>query len=122
MLATYRADRLFGKGVIKFVDGGARATHSGNAMKIGIFLSTQFAPGAPLEPEIGNILAQVRTAREAGLSSVWVGQHVAVGPLQMFQMLPLLARIVPEANGMTIGSSVVLLAMQNPESEKVVRM
>ncbi len=83
-------------------------------MKLGIFLSTQFPPDAPLEPEIGNILAQVRMAREAGLSSVWVGQHIASGPLQMFQMLPLLARIVPEAEGMTIGSSVVLLAMQNP--------
>ncbi len=83
-------------------------------MKLGIFLSTQFPPGASLEPEIGNILAQVRTARDAGLASVWFGQHVASGPLQMFQMMPLLARIVPEAGDMTIGSSVVLLAMQNP--------
>jgi alkanesulfonate monooxygenase SsuD/methylene tetrahydromethanopterin reductase-like flavin-dependent oxidoreductase (luciferase family) len=83
-------------------------------MKLGIFLSTQFPPGASLEPEIGNILSQVRAARDAGLNSVWLGQHVASGPLQMFQMMPLLARIVPEAGDMTIGSSVILLAMQNP--------
>ena len=84
------------------------------AMKIGIFLSTQFVPGAPLESEIDNLLFQVKTAQESGLSSIWIGQHTVTGPLQMFQMLPLLARIVPETNGMIIGSSVVLLAMQNP--------
>ena len=83
-------------------------------MKLGIFLNTQYSPGASLEPEVDNFLAQVRTARQAGLSSIWVGQHMGTGPLQMFQMLPLLARIVPEAEGMTIGSCVVLLAMQNP--------
>ena len=96
------------------MDAGVWVTHSAVVMKLGIFLSTQFPPGEPLEPEIGNILAQVRAARDAGLASVWVGQHVASGPLQMFQMMPLLARIVPEAGDMTIGSSVVLLAMQNP--------
>ena len=98
----------------KFVDAEERPTHIGKIMKLGIFLSTQFPPGTALESEIDNILAQVQTARKAGLSSVWVGQHIASGPLQMFQMLPLLARIVPEAEGMTIGSSVVLLSMQNP--------
>ena len=83
-------------------------------MRIGIFINSQFQPNTSLEPEIGNLLSQVATAQKSGLSSIWFGQHIATGPLQMFQMLPLLARIIPEAKGMTIGSSVTLLAIQNP--------
>ena len=77
-------------------------------------INSQFQPNTSLEPEIGNLLSQVATAQKSGLSSIWFGQHIATGPLQMFQMLPLLARIIPEAKGMTIGSSVTLLAIQNP--------
>ena len=83
-------------------------------MKIGIFINSQFQPHTSLEPEIKNLLSQVATARKSGLNSIWFGQHIATGPLQMFQMLPLLARIIPEAKGMTIGSSVTLLTIQNP--------
>lgn len=83
-------------------------------MKIGVFINSQFQPNASLEPEIKNLLCQVATARESGLSSIWFGQHIATGPLQMLQMLPLLSRVIPEAKGMTIGSSVTLLAIQNP--------
>ena len=83
-------------------------------MKIGIFINTQFQPGIPLGPEVSNLLTQVVTARDSGLDSIWFGQHLVTGPLQMFQILPLLARIIPEAKGMTIGSSVVLLSIQNP--------
>ena len=83
-------------------------------MKIGIFINSQFQPHTPLEPEIENLLSQVATARKSGLDSIWFGQHIATGPLQMLQMLPLLARIIPDAEGMTIGSSVTLLTIQNP--------
>lgn len=83
-------------------------------MKIGIFINSQFQPHTSLEPEVRNLLSQVVMAQKADLHSIWFGQHIATGPLQMFQMLPLLARIIPEANGMIIGSSVSLLTIQNP--------
>ena len=83
-------------------------------MKIGIFINTQFNPNVPLDPKINDLLTQVETARESGLYSIWFGQHLVTGPLQMFQITPLLARIIPETKGMKIGSSVALLSIQNP--------
>jgi len=83
-------------------------------MKIGVFINSQYSPGNAIGPEVDNIIEQVREAEKAGLSSVWFGQHLVTGPIQMLQMMPLLARIIPECGDMLIGSGVVLLAMQNP--------
>jgi len=83
-------------------------------MKIGVFINTQFHPNVPLGPKINDLLDQVVTARESGIYSIWFGQHLVTGPLQMFQITPLLARIIPETKGMKIGSSVALLSIQNP--------
>ncbi len=83
-------------------------------MKFGIFLATQWPEQASLEQEIGNLAAQVRAAKDNGLSSIWVGQHVLTRPLQMVQTTPLLARLAVEGEGMTFGSCIILLGMMNP--------
>lgn len=59
-------------------------------------------------------LEQVALARELGLSSVWAGQHFLSHPFQMFQSVPLLARMAAEAEGMTVGTAIVLLTLLNP--------
>ena len=83
-------------------------------MKFGIFLATQWPEQASLAQEIGNLAAQVRTAKDNGFASVWVGQHVLTRPLQMVQTTPLLARLAAEGEGMTFGSCITLLGMMNP--------
>jgi alkanesulfonate monooxygenase SsuD/methylene tetrahydromethanopterin reductase-like flavin-dependent oxidoreductase (luciferase family) len=83
-------------------------------MKFGIFLATQWPEHASLEQEIGNLAAQVRTAKDSGFSSVWVGQHVLTRPLQMVQTMPLMARLAGDGEGMTFGSCITLLGMMNP--------
>ena len=83
-------------------------------MKLGLYLATQWPPEADLSLEIGHLVAQVHAAKANGFSSVWVGQHYLTGPLQMLQAGPLLARLAAEANGMTLGSAVLLLSMLNP--------
>ncbi|MBL4720228.1 MAG: LLM class flavin-dependent oxidoreductase [Alphaproteobacteria bacterium] len=83
-------------------------------MDFGIFLATQWPEQASLNQEIDNLAAQVRTAKDNGFTSIWVGQHVLTRPLQMVQTVPLIARLAVEGEGMTFGSCITLLGMMNP--------
>jgi alkanesulfonate monooxygenase SsuD/methylene tetrahydromethanopterin reductase-like flavin-dependent oxidoreductase (luciferase family) len=83
-------------------------------MKIGLYMATQWRGGADLGPETANLVEQVRVAKANGLASVMVGQHLVSRPLQMFQAIPLLARLAAESEGMLIGPALVLLPLFNP--------
>jgi alkanesulfonate monooxygenase SsuD/methylene tetrahydromethanopterin reductase-like flavin-dependent oxidoreductase (luciferase family) len=85
-----------------------------NPIRLGVFLSGQHPPGAPAAAAVREHLEQVALARELGLSSVWAGQHFLSHPFQMFQSVPLLARMAAEAEGMTVGTAIVLLSLLNP--------
>lgn len=84
-------------------------------MRIGLFMTPQWRPGADLENGYKELLHQARSARDNGFTSVLVGQHMVTGPqMQMFQTVPLMARLLPEVQGMQIGPGVLLLSMVNP--------
>jgi alkanesulfonate monooxygenase SsuD/methylene tetrahydromethanopterin reductase-like flavin-dependent oxidoreductase (luciferase family) len=83
-------------------------------MKIGLFIANQWAAGAPPGPELSGYLEQVRVAKANGFHSVWIPQHFVLGPMQMFQPFPLIARLLAEAEGMQIGTGILLLSMLNP--------
>jgi alkanesulfonate monooxygenase SsuD/methylene tetrahydromethanopterin reductase-like flavin-dependent oxidoreductase (luciferase family) len=84
-------------------------------MRVGLFMTPQWRPDADLETGFRELLGQARAARENGFSSLLVGQHVLTGPeMQMFQTVPLMARLLPEIEGMQIGPGVLLLSMMSP--------
>src|SRR5437868_1035339 len=83
-------------------------------MKLGLYMATQWRQGADLGPELANLIEQVRVARASGLASLMVGQHFVSSPLQMFQAMPLLARLASEAEGMRLGPGLLLLPLLNP--------
>jgi alkanesulfonate monooxygenase SsuD/methylene tetrahydromethanopterin reductase-like flavin-dependent oxidoreductase (luciferase family) len=83
-------------------------------MKLGLYMATQWRQGADLGPELANLIEQVRAARASGLASLMVGQHFVSSPLQMFQAMPLLARLAAEAGGMRLGPGLLLLPLLNP--------
>ncbi len=83
-------------------------------MKLGLYMATQWRRGADLGPELANLIEQVRAARASGLASLMVGQHFVSSPLQMFQAMPLLARLAAEAQGMRLGPGLLLLPLLNP--------
>ncbi|MBM3646917.1 MAG: LLM class flavin-dependent oxidoreductase [Alphaproteobacteria bacterium] len=83
-------------------------------MKLGLYMATQWRQGADLGPELANLIEQVRAAKASGLGSLMVGQHFVSSPLQMFQAMPLLARLAAEADGMRLGPGLLLLPMLNP--------
>ena len=83
-------------------------------MKLGLYMATQWRQGADLGPELANLIEQVRVAKASGLASLMVGQHFVSSPLQMFQAMPLLARLAAEADGMKVGPGLLLLPLLNP--------
>jgi alkanesulfonate monooxygenase SsuD/methylene tetrahydromethanopterin reductase-like flavin-dependent oxidoreductase (luciferase family) len=83
-------------------------------MKLGLFLNTQFPPGERVSARLPDLVEQVKTARDAGFSSLWFPHHYLTAPLQMLQIMPMMAYIAPHAKGMTMGPNILLLPMLNP--------
>ncbi len=83
-------------------------------MKFGIFLNSQHAAGEDANRRFYEIVEQVRLARQLGFDSVWGGEHHVTPGYHYFPLLPLLHRLAPEAEGMEIGTNIVLLPMHNP--------
>jgi alkanesulfonate monooxygenase SsuD/methylene tetrahydromethanopterin reductase-like flavin-dependent oxidoreductase (luciferase family) len=85
-----------------------------NGIRLGLLLSAQHPPGVLAGDAIREHLEQVELARDLGFTSVWVPQHFLSHPFWMFQTVPLLARIAAAADGMTLGTGVLLLTLLNP--------
>ena len=68
-------------------------------MKFGLYMSTQWPEGADISSEMSNMREQIQVARDNGFSSVWMGQHYLVAPMQMMQTMPLLARLAADGKG-----------------------
>jgi alkanesulfonate monooxygenase SsuD/methylene tetrahydromethanopterin reductase-like flavin-dependent oxidoreductase (luciferase family) len=86
----------------------------GDQIRLGLYLSAQHPPGASAAGAVRQHLEQVEPARDLGFASVWAPQHFLSHPFQMFQTVPLLARVAAVAEGMTIGTGVLLLTLLNP--------
>ena len=53
-------------------------------------------------------------ARDNGFESLWAAQHFITAPVQMFQTVPLLARLLAEARGMQVGPNILVFPALNP--------
>lgn len=83
-------------------------------MKVGLFLNTQYPAGDNVLSHIPELVEQVRTARESGFASVLFPHHYLTAPLQMLQLTPLMAYLLPEARGMLIAPGILILPLLNP--------
>jgi alkanesulfonate monooxygenase SsuD/methylene tetrahydromethanopterin reductase-like flavin-dependent oxidoreductase (luciferase family) len=83
-------------------------------MKVGLFINTQFPEGTDVRPRIPEIVEQVRAARDAGFSSLWFPHHWLTTPMQMLQITSMMAYVAAHAEGMTIGSNILILPPLNP--------
>ena len=83
-------------------------------MKVGLFLNTQFPEGENVAARIPELVEQVRIARQSGFASLLFPHHYLTDPLQMLQIGPLMAYLLPEAKGMAIGGNILLLPLLNP--------
>jgi alkanesulfonate monooxygenase SsuD/methylene tetrahydromethanopterin reductase-like flavin-dependent oxidoreductase (luciferase family) len=86
----------------------------GPHVRLGLLLSGQHPAGDSAMGAVGQHLEQVELARELGFSSVWASQHFLSHPFLYLQSVPLLARVAAAAEGMTVGTAILLLTLLNP--------
>jgi alkanesulfonate monooxygenase SsuD/methylene tetrahydromethanopterin reductase-like flavin-dependent oxidoreductase (luciferase family) len=83
-------------------------------MKLGIYLNSQHPAGDDPARRFAEMLEQVRLVRSLGFDSIWAGEHHATPGFHFFPQLPLLHRLAAEAEGMWIGTNLILLPLHNP--------
>jgi len=81
---------------------------------LGLALSVQHRPEDSQAARFAEHVEQVRLARAVGFSSVWASQHYLSEPFTYFQPLPTLGRMAAEAEGMALGTGVLLLPLHQP--------
>ena len=84
-------------------------------MKVGLFLTNQQYLSTDMVSALDEQIAMVRLIRDKGWDSLFSGQHyLNEGDNQQLQLVPLLARLIPEAGEMQVGLGILLLNLHNP--------
>lgn len=83
-------------------------------MKVGLYIGTQYPPGTDVAKARVELVEMVRRARKSGFASVWTPHHVLTHPLQMLEPMTMLAYLLPEAEGMTIGPNILIMPLLHP--------
>lgn len=82
-------------------------------MKIGLAVGAGFETGRSAHDQMRERLEMVRLAKQAGLSSITMGEHYLADPHPWFQNIPFLARLAAEAEGLDL-IAVVVLSLHHP--------
>src|ERR1700686_1657103 len=83
-------------------------------MKVGLYIGTQYSPGTDVAVSLKDMSGQGRAARQSGFSSLWVPQHYLPHPMQMLAPVPMLAYLLRDAEGMTIGTNILIMPLLHP--------
>ena len=83
-------------------------------MKLGVYLNAQHPAGDDPARCFAETLEQARLIRALGFDSIWGGEHHATPGFHYFPLLPMLQRLAAEAEGLTLGTNLVLLPLHNP--------
>ena len=84
-------------------------------MKVGLFLTNQQFLDTDMVAALDDQIAMVHHARDFGWDTLLSGQHyLNEGNNQQLQLVPFLARLIPEAGDMNIALGILLLNLHNP--------
>ena len=83
-------------------------------MKYGFFIRGQFRRGEDMNARFADLCAQARLADALGFDLLATGMHYAAYPLQQYQQLPLLARLMVEAPRCRLLPGIILLSLHKP--------
>ena len=83
-------------------------------MRYGIGMRTQYPQGDDMTRRAEDQMAQARLADRLGYDSLLKSQHLAGYPLQEFQQVPFLARVMAEAPNLRLLTGIVLLSLHKP--------
>jgi alkanesulfonate monooxygenase SsuD/methylene tetrahydromethanopterin reductase-like flavin-dependent oxidoreductase (luciferase family) len=84
-------------------------------MKVGLYVTNQHYLDKDMVSALEEQIAMVHHVRDRGWDSLFSGQHyLNEGNSKQLQIVPFLARLMPEAGEMTTGLGVMLLNLHNP--------
>jgi alkanesulfonate monooxygenase SsuD/methylene tetrahydromethanopterin reductase-like flavin-dependent oxidoreductase (luciferase family) len=83
-------------------------------MQLGIYLNAQHPARDDPARRFAETVEQVRLIRALGFDSIWGGEHHATPGFHYFPLLPLLQRLASEAEGLSLGTNLILLPLHNP--------
>ena len=83
-------------------------------MKLGIYLNSQHPASDDPAHRFAETLEQVRLIRSLGFDSIWAGEHHVTPGFHFFPQLALLQRIAADAEGLWLGTNVLLMPLHNP--------
>ena len=83
-------------------------------MEFGFSMRGQYPEGTDLRRSFEDVCEMARVGDKLGYRYLTKGQHYAHGPMQAFQQLPFLARIMVEAPNVRLVSGILLLPLHKP--------
>src|SRR5215831_6058542 len=83
-------------------------------MHLGVYVNAQRPEGDDPVRRFAETVEQVRLIRALGFDSIWGGEHHATPGYHYFPLLPFLQRLAVEADGLWVGTNLILLPLHNP--------
>lgn len=83
-------------------------------MKLGVYLNAQHPADQDPARCFAETVEQVRLIRQMGFDSIWSGEHHVTDGFHYFPLLSMLNRLAADAEGLEIGTNIVLLPLHNP--------
>jgi alkanesulfonate monooxygenase SsuD/methylene tetrahydromethanopterin reductase-like flavin-dependent oxidoreductase (luciferase family) len=83
-------------------------------VRLGIYVNAQHPAGDDPARRFAETVEQVRLIRALGFDSIWGGEHHATPGFHYFPLLPFLQRLAAEAEGLHVGTNLILLPLHNP--------
>jgi len=83
-------------------------------MRLGIYLNSQHPDSEDPARRFAETVEQVRLIRSLGFDSIWAGEHHITPGFHFFPQLGLLQRLAADAEGLWLGTNVLLLPLHNP--------
>jgi alkanesulfonate monooxygenase SsuD/methylene tetrahydromethanopterin reductase-like flavin-dependent oxidoreductase (luciferase family) len=83
-------------------------------MQLGVYLNAQHPAEDDPARRFAETVEQVRLIRALGFDAIWGGEHHAPPGFHYFPLLPFLQRLAAEADGLALGTNLILLPLHNP--------
>ena len=83
-------------------------------MHLGVYVNAQHPAADDAARRFAETIEQVRLIRALGFDSIWGGEHHATPGYHYFPLLPFLQRLSADADGLWVGTNLILLPLHNP--------
>ncbi|MCC6531171.1 MAG: LLM class flavin-dependent oxidoreductase [Burkholderiales bacterium] len=83
-------------------------------MRFSLFIGAEHRPSDSFARRLSEHLEQVRLARELGFDGIAIGNHLSYSTTAWFPPLETLMRVAAEADGMSLGTCMLVLPLYHP--------